>query len=80
MVSTDVIYGRFTVDNSDGNSEDFPVGLIKCVSLKMFNITMLSLADFSKLGEDIGCMEYTSLGVSNIDIKYITEATLLGHK
>ena len=50
MVSPDFIYGVFTVENSDGNSEDFPVGLVKGVSLGIFDITMLSHADSSKLG------------------------------
>ena len=51
MVSPEFIYGGFNVDNSDGNSEDFPVGLIKGVSIGLFDITMLSLADYSKIGE-----------------------------
>ena len=50
MVSPDFIYGGFTVDNSDGKSEEFPVGLIKGVSLGLFVITMLSLVSYSKLG------------------------------
>ena len=77
MASNDFIYGGFTADNSGGNSEYFPVGLIKCVSLGIFYITMISLADSYKLGEYICCMEGTSLGVSNISIKGITEATIL---
>ena len=80
MVSTDFIYGGFTVDNSDGNSEDFPVVLIKGVSLGLFDIAMLRLAEYSKLGEEIGCTEGTSVGVSKIAIKGITEATILGCK
>ena len=51
MLYSDFINGGFTVDNSDGNSEDFPVILIKGVSLGLFYITMLSLAEYSKLGE-----------------------------
>ena len=80
MVSPDFIYGDFTVDNSDGKSDDFSVVLIKGVSLGLFDIIMLSLANSSKLGEDIGCMEGTSIGVSKIAIKGITEATILGSR
>ena len=50
MVSPEFIYGGFTVDNSDGNSEGFPGGLVKNVSLVIFDINMLSLAESSKLG------------------------------
>ena len=57
MVSPDFIYGGFTVDNFGGNSKYFPVGLIKGVSLGFFDITILSLAESSKLGEEIGCIE-----------------------
>ena len=80
MVSPDFIYSGFTVDNSDGNSEEFPVGLIKGVSLGIFYITMLSFAEYSKLVEDIGCMEVTSLVVSNIYIKGINEANIFVRK
>ena len=38
---------------------------------------MLCLADYSKLVEYIGCMEGTSLVVSKISIKGITESTML---
>ena len=55
MVSPNFIYGVFTVDNSDGNFEDFPVGLLKVVPLGIFDITILGLADSSKIGEEIGC-------------------------
>ena len=51
MVYPNFIYGGFTVENSDGNSEDFPVGLITGVSHGLFDITMLILADYSKLKE-----------------------------
>ena len=74
------MYGCFNVDNSDGNSEDFPVELIKAVSLGLFDINILGLVDYSKLGEDIGCIEVTSLGESKIAIKGITEETILGYK
>ena len=77
---TDFIYDGFTVENSDGNSEDFPVGLIRGVSLGLFDITMLSLSGSSKLVQDIGGMEVTSIGVSKIGIKGITEETILGRK
>ena len=50
MVSPDFIYCGFTVENSDRNSEDFPVGLIKGVSLGLFDITIISLDQSSKLG------------------------------
>ena len=80
MVSPDFIYSGFTVDNSDGNSEEFPVGLIKGVSLVIFYITMLSFYEYSKLVEDIGCMEVTSLVVSNIYIKGINEANICVRK
>ena len=56
MVSPDLIYGGFNVDNYDGKYEDFPVEFIKCVSLGLFEITMLGLADSSELGKEIGCM------------------------
>ena len=56
LVSPDFIYGGFIVHNSGGNSEEFPVVLIKCVSLGLFDITMLSLSEYSELGEDIGFM------------------------
>ena len=39
---------------SDGKSEGLKVGLIEGVTLVRFDITILGLADFSKLGEDIG--------------------------
>ena len=39
MISPDFIYDGFNVDNYDGNSEYFPVGLIKGVSLGLFDIT-----------------------------------------
>ena len=78
MVSPDFIYGGFTVDNYDGNSEDFQAELIKGVTLGIFDINMLSLAESSKIVEEIGCMEVTSLGVSKITIKGITEVTILG--
>ena len=77
MVSTEFIYGGFTVENSDGNSEEFSVVLIKDASLGIFDITMIIIAESSKLGEEIGCMELTSLDVTNIAIKGITEATIL---
>ena len=80
MVSPDFFNGEFTVDNSDGNSEDFPVELIKGVSLGIFDIAMLSLAYSSKTREGIGCMEGASLDVSRIYIKAVTEATILGRK
>ena len=80
MVYPDFIYGGFTVYNYDGNSENFPVGLIKGVSHVLFEITMPSLSDSSKIGEEIGCMEGTSFGVSKIAIKFITEATIFGCK
>ena len=54
--------------------------MITGVSLGLFDITILSLADSLKLGEYIGCMEGTSFGVSKIYIKGITEATILGCK
>ena len=54
--------------------------MIKVVSHVLFDITMLSLADYYKLGEQIGCMEGASLGVSKRAIKGITEATILGRK
>ena len=73
VVSPYFIYGGFTVDNYDGNYEDFSVGLIKSGSHGLFEITMLRLAYASKLGEEIGCMEGTSIGVSKIAIKGITE-------
>ena len=41
---------------------------------------MLRLADFFKLGEYIGCIEVTPLGVTKIAIKGITEATILDRK
>ena len=63
MVYPDFIYGGFTADNSDGNSEDFPFGLIKGVSLGIFDITMQSLADSFKVGKEISCMEGTTFGV-----------------
>ena len=50
VVSPEFIYFGFTVDNYDGNSEEFSVGLIKGVSLGIFEITMLRLADSSKIG------------------------------
>ena len=59
MVYPDFIYGGFTVDNSDGKYEYFPVVLIKGVSLGLFDIAMLRLAEYYKLGEDIGCTEDT---------------------
>ena len=71
MGSPDFISGGFTVDNSEGNSEDFPIGLIKVVSLGIFDINMLGLADSSKIGEYIGCVEGKSIGVSKIDIEGI---------
>ena len=40
--------------NSDRNSEDLTVRLAEGVTLVRFDITMLGLADFYKLGEDIG--------------------------
>ena len=80
MVYSDFVFGGLTVDNSDGHSEDFPVELIKGVSLWLFEITMLRLADFFKLGEYIGCIEVTPLGVTKIAIKGITEATILYRK
>ena len=67
--STNFISGGFNADNSDGNFEDFPVVLLKGISLGIFEITMLVLADYYKHGENSGCMEGTSLGVSNISIK-----------
>ena len=73
MVSPNFIYGGFTVDNCDGNYEDFSVGLIKSGSLGLFEITMLRLAYAPKLWEEIGCMEGTSISVSKIVIKVITE-------
>ena len=51
MCSNDFIYGEFTVENSDGNSGDFPFGYIKGLSLGIFDITMIGLDDFYKLGE-----------------------------
>ena len=80
MVSPDFIYGGLTVYNSDGNSEDFPVGLIKFVSLGIFDITMLILSESSKPVEDIGCMEGISLGVSKIAIEGINESIILVRK
>ena len=80
MVYPYFIYGGFTVDKYDGNYEDFSVGLIKDVSLIIFDMIRLRLADSSKLGEEIGCMEGASLGVSKRAIKGITEATILGRK
>ena len=80
MVYPSFIYGGFNIDNSDGNSEDFPVGLIKGVSLGLSEITMLSLAAYSKPGEDIGCMEGTSINVSKVSIKRITEENILSSK
>ena len=80
MLYPDFIYGGFTVDNSDGNSEDFPVVLIKVVSLGLFDMTMLSLSDYSRLVEYIDFVEVTSFCISNIAIKDITEATILDRK
>ena len=54
--------------------------MIRGLSLGIFDVTMLILAESSKLGEDIGCMKVTSLGVSKIAIKGIHEATILGRK
>ena len=71
MGSPDFISGGCTVEKSEGNSEDFPVVLLKGVSLGLFDITLIRLAGSSKLGEEIGCMEGTSLGVSKIAIKGI---------
>ena len=55
MVSTDFIYGGFTLYNSGENFEEFPVVFLKVVSLGIFDINFLGLADSSKLGEVIGC-------------------------
>ena len=41
---------------------------------------MIGLADSSKLGEEICCVEGKSLDVSKISIKGIHEATILGRK
>ena len=54
--------------------------MIKGVSLGIYDITMLSLPESSKLGEEIGCMEVTSPGVSKIAIKVFAEANILGLK
>ena len=78
MVSPNFIYGGFTVENSDGKSQDFPVRLIKGASLALFEITMLILDKSYKLREDIGCMEGKSLCVLKIAIKVITKATIFG--
>ena len=44
-------------DNSDGNSEGFPVPTADDVSLGLFESPMLGLADSSKIGEELGCKE-----------------------
>ena len=62
----------------DGNSEDFPVGLIEDVTLGLFDSTMLGFANASKLEEEIGCKEGTSLSVFDVNIEGITEATMFG--
>ena len=41
-------------ENYDGKSEGLTVGLTEGVTIFRFDITMLGLADFSKLGEEIG--------------------------
>ena len=40
--------------NSDGNSEGLAVGLKEGLTLVCFDIKMLVIDDFSKLGEEIG--------------------------
>ena len=47
--SPEFISGWFTVDNSDENSEEFPVRLLKVVSLGLFDITILGLAYYFKI-------------------------------
>ena len=61
--STDFIFGGFTVDNSNGNYEEFPVILLKVVSIGLFDITMIGLYGYFKIKEEIGCMEGTLLGI-----------------
>ena len=78
MGSPDFISCVFNIESSDEISEDLPVGFLKVVSLGLSDITMLCLAYSSKIIEDIGCMEVTSLGVSKISIKGVTEETILG--
>ena len=52
------------VDNSDGNSEDFPVGLTVGVTFDLIDSTMLGRADCSKTGELLGIKEGALFGVS----------------
>ena len=64
MGSPDFVSGGIRVDNSDGNSEDFTVGLTVGVTFDLIDSTMLGRADCSKTGELLGIKEGALFGVS----------------
>ena len=51
----DSIFDGINEDNSDENSEGFPIGTDDDVSLGLFEMSMLGLADSPKIGEELGC-------------------------
>ena len=61
MGSPDSIFDGINEDNSDGNTEGFPVGTADDVSLGLFETSMLGLADSPKIGCELG--ELTRCGV-----------------
>ena len=54
------------VDNSDVNAEGLPVGAYDGAALILVGSTLIGVADFSKLGEDLGCKEDISLYVFSL--------------
>ena len=60
----DSFFDGINEDNSDGNSEGFPVPTADDVSLGFFEMSMLGLADSSKLGEELRFREDVWLGAT----------------
>ena len=55
LCSSYSIFDVINEDNSDGNSDDFPIEKTDAVSLGLFESSMLHLDDSYKLVEELGC-------------------------
>ena len=60
------------------NTEAFPVGASDYEALGLLYMTMISVDDYSKAQEVLGCKEVTSLGVSVWYVEGITEVIMIG--
>ena len=59
------------------NTEAFPVGASDYEALGLLYIIMISVDDYSKAQDVLGCKEGTSLGVSVWYIEGITEGIMI---